>query len=155
MVCAPSKDSDQLWHEESWDLKLSVERTEKTLIRLGRCPGWSESSPGAHPVCWLCQEVARFLLLQLVLVQTLTEQSHICPHVRTSTSPPPVIYHLYEKYSKFLPYTFNILRTLFVLSVEVSKTAGSVTNSVDPDQTPRAAFDQGLHCFPMCVLPEY
>ena len=29
-------------------------RTAKTLIRLGRCPGWSESLLGAHSLCWFC-----------------------------------------------------------------------------------------------------
>ena len=28
------------------------------LIRLGGCPGWSESSLGAHSFCWFCHEVA-------------------------------------------------------------------------------------------------
>ena len=29
-------------------------RTAKTLIRLGECPDWSESSLGAQPFCWFC-----------------------------------------------------------------------------------------------------
>ena len=29
-------------------------RTAKTLIRLGGCPGWSESSLGAQAHCWFC-----------------------------------------------------------------------------------------------------
>ena len=29
-------------------------RTAKTLIRLGGCPSWSESSLGAQPFCWFC-----------------------------------------------------------------------------------------------------
>ena len=29
-------------------------RTAKTLIRLGRCPGWSESLLGAHSLRWFC-----------------------------------------------------------------------------------------------------
>ena len=29
-------------------------RTAKTLIRLGRCPGWSESSLDAQSFCWFC-----------------------------------------------------------------------------------------------------
>ena len=33
-------------------------RTAKTLIRLGACPGWSESSLGAQPHCWFCHEAA-------------------------------------------------------------------------------------------------
>ena len=33
-------------------------RPAKTLIRLGRCSGWSESSLGAHSFCWFCREAA-------------------------------------------------------------------------------------------------
>ena len=29
------------------------------LIRLGRCPGWSESSLGTHSFCWFCHVVAQ------------------------------------------------------------------------------------------------
>ena len=35
-------------------------RTAKTLIRLGGCPGWSESSMGAQSLCWFCHVVAHF-----------------------------------------------------------------------------------------------
>ena len=34
-------------------------RTAKTLIRLGGCPGWSESSLGTHSFCWFCHVVAQ------------------------------------------------------------------------------------------------
>ena len=37
-------------------------RTAKTLIRLGGCPGWSESSLGAHSFCWFCQVTAHMFL---------------------------------------------------------------------------------------------
>ena len=33
-------------------------RTAKTLMRLGGCPGWSESSLGAQSLCWFCHVVA-------------------------------------------------------------------------------------------------
>ena len=36
-------------------------RTAKTLVRLGRCPGWSESSLGAYWFCWFCHVVAHFI----------------------------------------------------------------------------------------------
>ena len=36
-------------------------RTAKTLIRLGGCPGWSESSLGAHSFCWFCHEAAHVI----------------------------------------------------------------------------------------------
>ena len=45
-----SAQSDQSFrcpHEESLGPYLPIERTSKTLIRLGGCPGWSESSLGA------------------------------------------------------------------------------------------------------------
>ena len=34
-------------------------RTAKTLIRLGGCPGWSESLLGAHSFCWFYHEAAQ------------------------------------------------------------------------------------------------
>ena len=37
-------------HEETLGPQLSIECTVKTLIRLGRCPGWSESSLVAHVI---------------------------------------------------------------------------------------------------------
>ena len=45
-ACAQSDQSLCCPHEEtlSLGLKLPIERTAKTLIRLGGCPGWSESS---------------------------------------------------------------------------------------------------------------
>ena len=68
--CAPSKDSDQTGHLPSlfrvfavrsmgsYGSKLSSCGQQKTLIRLGECPGWSESSLGAQSFCWFCHEVA-------------------------------------------------------------------------------------------------
>ena len=62
MACASSEDSDQLGHppslsslhcplEESLVPLLPIKRaTAKTLNRLGGCPGWSESSLGAHAI---------------------------------------------------------------------------------------------------------
>ena len=35
-------------------------RTAKTLIRLGRYPGWTESLLGAQSFCWFCHVVAHF-----------------------------------------------------------------------------------------------
>ena len=37
-------------------------RTAKTLIRLGRYPGWHESSLGAQSFCWFCHVAAHILL---------------------------------------------------------------------------------------------
>ena len=37
-------------------------RTAKTLIRLGGCPGRSESSLGAQSFCWFCHEAAQLYI---------------------------------------------------------------------------------------------
>ena len=49
-------------HEESLGPYLPIERTAKTLIRLGGCPGWSESSLGAKSFCWFCREAAQIFI---------------------------------------------------------------------------------------------
>ena len=60
MICVPSEDSRSAWasaqsdqslhcpHEETLGPQLPIEHTTKTLISLGGCPGWSESSLGAQ-----------------------------------------------------------------------------------------------------------
>ena len=60
MACAPSKDSDQSGHrhEEAWALSYPLS-TQRRLIRLGGCTGWSESSLGAQSFCWFCHEAAQ------------------------------------------------------------------------------------------------
>ena len=47
-------------HSEDWS-DWSV-FAAKTLIRLGGCPGWSESSLGAQSFCWFCHEAAHLFL---------------------------------------------------------------------------------------------
>ena len=61
MTCAPSEDSDQPGHSPSlirvftgclkklWVLSYPLS-AQRRLIRLGGCPGWSESSLGAHVI---------------------------------------------------------------------------------------------------------
>ena len=61
MTCA-------LWSESSLSAwrslgpQLHTERTAKTLIRLGGCPGWFEASLGAHSFCWFCHVAAHLFL---------------------------------------------------------------------------------------------
>ena len=62
-VCAQRR---PVWSESSLSArrKLGSLATHwaqaKTLIRLGGCPGWSESSLGAQSLCWFCHEAAQF-----------------------------------------------------------------------------------------------
>ena len=55
-------------HEESLGVQLPIERTTKTLIRLGGCPGWSESSLGAQSLCWFCHVAAHIFLYSSLTV---------------------------------------------------------------------------------------
>ena len=66
----------------------------------------------------------------------------IYPSFRTLYYPTPHPHH-----SSF------ILITSVLLPAHISKIVRSVENNVDPDQTPRAASDQSLHCFLRFVCP--
>ena len=46
------------WIMHSPNMQGFFMRTAKPLIRLGGCPGWSESSLGAQPLCWFCRAAA-------------------------------------------------------------------------------------------------
>ena len=80
-MSAPSEDSNQPGHppslislhcpiEESLGALLSTERTAKTLIRLGGCPGirpvWSETSLGAHSFVGFV--ISRLICIRMILI---------------------------------------------------------------------------------------
>ena len=50
MASAQSDQSLHCPHEENLGSYIPIEHTAKTLIRLGGCPGWSESSPGTQVI---------------------------------------------------------------------------------------------------------
>ena len=58
---AQSDQSLRCPHEETLGPQLPIQCTAKTLIRLGGCPGWSESSLGAQIIYWFCYETAHFI----------------------------------------------------------------------------------------------
>ena len=46
---------------------------QQRLIRLGRCPGWSESLLGTQSFCWFCHEAAHIVFIHVCLSsQTIT-----------------------------------------------------------------------------------
>ena len=77
--CAPSEDSNQPGHQPSlirvfvvrmkkpWVLRYPLS-SRKTLIRLGGCPSWSESSLGADTFCWFCSVVAQNIPLECLRI---------------------------------------------------------------------------------------
>ena len=61
-------------------------RTVKTLIRLGRWPGWSESSLGAHSFCWFCYVAAQFeSAITIVFDLTVLQLTEITIRITCST----------------------------------------------------------------------
>ena len=72
-------------------------RTAKTLIRLGGCPGRSESSLGEHSLCWFCHVVAHILVsLKFIHGDTIGQQragimvrSMSMGFIQAFTPPPP------------------------------------------------------------------
>ena len=77
--CAPSEDSDQPGHppslvgafavrmKKAWVLSFPLS-AQRRLIRLGRCPGWYESSLGAHSFCWFCHVTAHMSMCTKMLL---------------------------------------------------------------------------------------
>ena len=73
-ACVASEDSDQPGHppslirvfafrlKKAWVLSYPLS-AQRRLIRLGGCPGWSESSLGAHLFCWFCRVMAHMSLV--------------------------------------------------------------------------------------------
>ena len=78
MACAPSEDSDQPGNQPSlirvfavrmkkaWALSYPVS-AERRLIRLGGCPGWSESSLGADSFLGFCPDAAHLLNVAIAI----------------------------------------------------------------------------------------
>ena len=56
--------------------------THRRLIRLGRCPGWSESSLGAQSLCWFSHVAAHMLCVYIYIyiqIAHLSNDKIICP----------------------------------------------------------------------------
>ena len=65
MTACPAKNQSSLSAWRKLGSLLPTERTAKTIIRLGGCPGLSESSLGAQSFCWFCREAAQICSLRL------------------------------------------------------------------------------------------
>ena len=49
------------------------------LIRLGGCPGWSESLLGAESFCWFCHEAAQLCLILFICIEITRKTSERRP----------------------------------------------------------------------------
>ena len=92
--------------------KMSV-RPAKTQIRLGGCPGWSESSLGAQSLCWFCHVAAHLiswarLWSVIKLVCTVQELSAIFANaffrIWTSANPRPLANGILKWFKKLIEY---------------------------------------------------
>ena len=95
MTVRPAKTQDQPGHppslirvfavcmKKAWVLTYLL-RIQWRLIRLGGCPGWSESSLGTQSFCWFCHEVARMFVLRfhgpVNINKIMSSQSFIFSH---------------------------------------------------------------------------
>ena len=80
--CASKEDLDQPGHPPSlirvftvrmkkpWVLSYPLSTQWRLLIRLGGCPGWSESSLGAHSFCWFVMRWLNWIFLTRVPQET-------------------------------------------------------------------------------------
>ena len=81
---------------------LPIERTAKTLIRLGGCLGWSESWLGAHTCCWFCHVAALIInecSNKLISIEQNTMYYIKKTFLRTHKTFKIALYDLYEHYS--------------------------------------------------------
>ena len=62
--------------------------TVKTLIRLGGCPGWSESSLGAQSFCWFCHEAAHMIHAEMHVIWLSEMSQKVHASIRTVLSEP-------------------------------------------------------------------
>ena len=85
--CAPSEDSDQPGHppslvrvfavrmKKTWVLSYPLS-AQRRLIRLGGCPGWSESLLGTQSLCWFCHVAAHLVHAFVINIMPLGSFDH-------------------------------------------------------------------------------
>ena len=92
-VCAQRRLRSAWAFAQSDQSSLSAWRTfwslAKTLIRLGGCPGWSDSSLGAQSFCWFWHEAAQ-MLFKLHDPQKVGRQRRSCTIITLCVRPQPV-----------------------------------------------------------------
>ena len=77
--------------------------TAKTLIRLGGCPGCSESSLGTHSFCWFCHVVAHLFWCKITTntdtkwAASWQNQQNDCAPIKDSVQPwyPPSLIRVF------------------------------------------------------------
>ena len=143
MACVPSKDSDQPGYppslirvfavrmKKAWVLSYPLS-TQRRLIRMGRCPGWSESLLGTHHflgfvLCWLryfCYFSTEQMLFQSIptrcLVQKLSSECSLYLNLWISSA----LIYLYH-----ITFTVPKITAMFTTSVTcLSLSLSSVFN---------------------------
>ena len=67
--------------KKAWILSYPLSAV-KTLIRLGRCPGWSESSLGAHSFCWFYHVMAHITTVwDFIICHNFNTNGAQCVHM--------------------------------------------------------------------------
>ena len=120
--------------------------TAKALIRLSRCPCWSESSLGTHSLCWFC---------------------HVAAHINMTSEKPSEVFGNCGVLPKQIQWKYywdtqnicsnhpKILTRWLYHWVMRPKDVEGMANSVDPDQTaPLGAVWSGSKLFAQTYLSE-
>ena len=126
-------------------------RTAKTLIRLGGCPGWSESSLGAHAMLLVLSWMAQiYSLCNLKIKFREHWVQKLLWSIKLLRMHSKMQFRKKPKYSDTRKICCNYPKRLtvwFYDRVMHPKDADKMANSVDLDQTaPLEQSDLGLHC---------
>ena len=147
--CVPSKDSDQPGHpptlirvfavrmKKPWVISYPLS-TQRRLIRLGRCPGWSDSSLGTHLFCWFCHVVAHMFLWR-------TKQNYLL----IITKYPPYLFHCDGQFDREKCCDAFVYRTHQLTQLTLSCLVSHLWDKgkqCRPRSLHSAVSDQGLQC---------
>ena len=147
-IWATTWQNKQVWSESSLFAKRKPGplATHWAHISLGGCPGWSESSMGAHSFCWFCHVVAQLYFCPFTfwiwrdIFRCNRARHYFYPHLPNRLSHSyqldESIFHLRSVWCRFF-FFFCYFFFLYISDWNSWK------------QTVSAASDLGLHCLPM------
>ena len=100
-------------------------QTVRSLIRLGGCPGWSESSLGAQSLCWFCHVMAQIVLALLYYAPNFEEVVgaywfrvvRVCVHSSKTVHARALKFHIWIPHGKIADTRFFLVRVISLSGV--------------------------------------
>ena len=88
---------------------------QRRLIRLGGCPGWSESSLGAQSFCWFCHEVTQMVVTMKLVFPLCTK--HLITMIKLeSCNYTDILSHIMRKHALYNMRTAKAQISLHICS---------------------------------------